>query len=277
MPGPGPGRAASGRRGDRIPARQAAAGRPGVVAYGTQRTGSDHARPPPATPRTPMSISRSSGLGLFGPLDGPRGLTRSGPTTEDYSPYRSGASGWPRSAGGTTRGTGGRCPCTGRTHHAALDVGPAADASEEGGRHMGDYAKALGGKLRAIRQQQGLSLHGVEEKSEGRWKAVVVGLLRARRPRRHRAAAGRAGRLLRRAGRRAAARRRASRPAPSRHQDRDQPGAAAAAARRQGRARWPGTPRRSRASAATTTARCSRSGPRTCAPWRSSTTRRRAS
>ena len=40
---------------------------------------------------------------------------------------------------------------------------------------MGDYAKALGSKLRAIRQQQGLSLHGVEQKSGGRWKAVVVG------------------------------------------------------------------------------------------------------
>jgi transcriptional regulator with XRE-family HTH domain len=37
------------------------------------------------------------------------------------------------------------------------------------------YAKALGGRLRAIRMQQGLSLHGVEEKSQGRWKAVVVG------------------------------------------------------------------------------------------------------
>ena len=37
------------------------------------------------------------------------------------------------------------------------------------------YAKALGTRLRAIRMQQGLSLHGVEEKSEGRWKAVVVG------------------------------------------------------------------------------------------------------
>lgn len=37
------------------------------------------------------------------------------------------------------------------------------------------YTKALGAKLRAIRQQQGLSLHGVEQKSEGRWKAVVVG------------------------------------------------------------------------------------------------------
>jgi transcriptional regulator with XRE-family HTH domain len=38
-----------------------------------------------------------------------------------------------------------------------------------------DYARALGGRLRSIRTQQGLSLHGVEEKSEGRWKAVVVG------------------------------------------------------------------------------------------------------
>ena len=40
---------------------------------------------------------------------------------------------------------------------------------------MSDYAKALGTRLRAIRTQQGLSLHGVEEKSRGRWKAVVVG------------------------------------------------------------------------------------------------------
>ncbi len=38
-----------------------------------------------------------------------------------------------------------------------------------------EYAKALGAKLRAVRQQQGLSLHGVEDKSQGRWKAVVVG------------------------------------------------------------------------------------------------------
>src|ERR1043166_8600078 len=38
-----------------------------------------------------------------------------------------------------------------------------------------DYAKSLGGRLRAIRTQQGLSLHGVEEKSRGRWNAVVVG------------------------------------------------------------------------------------------------------
>ena len=38
-----------------------------------------------------------------------------------------------------------------------------------------EYAKALGARLRAIRAQQHLSLHGVERKSGGRWKAVVVG------------------------------------------------------------------------------------------------------
>jgi transcriptional regulator with XRE-family HTH domain len=37
------------------------------------------------------------------------------------------------------------------------------------------YAKVLGSRLRAVRMQQHLSLHGVERKSGGRWKAVVVG------------------------------------------------------------------------------------------------------
>jgi transcriptional regulator with XRE-family HTH domain len=37
------------------------------------------------------------------------------------------------------------------------------------------YAKALGTRLRAVRMQQHLSLHGVERKSGGKWKAVVVG------------------------------------------------------------------------------------------------------
>jgi transcriptional regulator with XRE-family HTH domain len=37
------------------------------------------------------------------------------------------------------------------------------------------YALALGARLRAIRVQQGLSLHAVERKSNGRWKAVVIG------------------------------------------------------------------------------------------------------
>ncbi len=40
---------------------------------------------------------------------------------------------------------------------------------------MRDYAQALGFRLRQIRVQQGLSLHGVEAKSQGRWKAVVIG------------------------------------------------------------------------------------------------------
>ena len=42
-------------------------------------------------------------------------------------------------------------------------------------RMPSEYAKSLGARLRSIRQQQGLSLQGVEEKSNGRWKAVVVG------------------------------------------------------------------------------------------------------
>ncbi|MGZ4519448.1 MAG: helix-turn-helix domain-containing protein [Mycobacteriaceae bacterium] len=40
---------------------------------------------------------------------------------------------------------------------------------------MSDYAKALGARLRDVRQREGLSLHRVEQKSDGRWKAVVVG------------------------------------------------------------------------------------------------------
>lgn len=38
-----------------------------------------------------------------------------------------------------------------------------------------EYGQALGARLRAIRQQQGLSLQGVEQRSQGRWKAVVIG------------------------------------------------------------------------------------------------------
>lgn len=38
-----------------------------------------------------------------------------------------------------------------------------------------EYARELGARLRAIRQQQGLSLQAVEDKSQGRWKAVVIG------------------------------------------------------------------------------------------------------
>ncbi len=38
-----------------------------------------------------------------------------------------------------------------------------------------DRQQQLGARLRRIRAQQGLSLAQVEERSEGRWKAVVVG------------------------------------------------------------------------------------------------------
>lgn len=38
-----------------------------------------------------------------------------------------------------------------------------------------EYAHALGVRLRQIRAQQGMSLHAVEQRSNGRWKAVVVG------------------------------------------------------------------------------------------------------
>lgn len=38
-----------------------------------------------------------------------------------------------------------------------------------------EQAKALGARLRRIRHQQGMSLADVQERSDGRWKAVVVG------------------------------------------------------------------------------------------------------
>lgn len=40
---------------------------------------------------------------------------------------------------------------------------------------MSDYQRRLGERLRAIRTQQGLTLHEVESVSNGQWKAVVVG------------------------------------------------------------------------------------------------------
>lgn len=40
---------------------------------------------------------------------------------------------------------------------------------------MTDHQQRLGARLRSIRRQQGLTLHDVEERSSGQWKAVVVG------------------------------------------------------------------------------------------------------
>ena len=39
----------------------------------------------------------------------------------------------------------------------------------------GDYAKSLGEGLRRIRVQKGMSLQDVQQASEGKWKAAVVG------------------------------------------------------------------------------------------------------
>jgi len=47
-----------------------------------------------------------------------------------------------------------------------------ADAGNAAGT---EYAKAVGARLRAVRTAQHLSLHAVERKSGGKWKAVVVG------------------------------------------------------------------------------------------------------
>ena len=38
-----------------------------------------------------------------------------------------------------------------------------------------EYERQVGARLRAVRQQRGMTLRDVEEASEGRWKAVVVG------------------------------------------------------------------------------------------------------
>lgn len=52
---------------------------------------------------------------------------------------------------------------------------PGNDAATPDPAAGDDYARRLGARLRAVRTQQHLSLHGVERKSQGRWKAVVVG------------------------------------------------------------------------------------------------------
>jgi transcriptional regulator with XRE-family HTH domain len=59
---------------------------------------------------------------------------------------------------------------SGNTDEPSIDDTAAAEAPDDR-----EYARALGGRLRAVRSQQRLSLHGVERKSGGKWKAVVVG------------------------------------------------------------------------------------------------------
>lgn len=55
------------------------------------------------------------------------------------------------------------------------DAGTESGKAASGQSPNADYAKRLGARLRAIRQQQRLSLSAVQELSGGRWKAVVVG------------------------------------------------------------------------------------------------------
>lgn len=69
-------------------------------------------------------------------------------------------------------------PLVARTPTAS---GPVSCGRDRSGTRTGElttsrmYANALGARLRSIRIQQGLTLHDVEEKSAGHWKAVVVG------------------------------------------------------------------------------------------------------
>ena len=42
-------------------------------------------------------------------------------------------------------------------------------------REISDHQRRIGARLRSIRNQQGLSLAEVQQRSEDRWKAVVVG------------------------------------------------------------------------------------------------------
>lgn len=57
----------------------------------------------------------------------------------------------------------------------ARTEGSATGGETDAAAPAGDYGKRLGARLRAIRQQQRLSLSAVQELSGGRWKAVVVG------------------------------------------------------------------------------------------------------
>jgi len=55
-----------------------------------------------------------------------------------------------------------------------LDPAPGAEWSQETDERS-SFALELGGRLRAVRRRQSLSLQAVEQRSQGRYKAVVVG------------------------------------------------------------------------------------------------------
>lgn len=53
--------------------------------------------------------------------------------------------------------------------------GAGSNGSDRNGSSSPDYQQELGQRLRQIRSQQNLTLQEVEERSDGEWKAVVVG------------------------------------------------------------------------------------------------------
>jgi transcriptional regulator with XRE-family HTH domain len=61
----------------------------------------------------------------------------------------------------------------GSTYHTS--GGPVAGPRSAVADRVEDYAKAVGERLRRIRIQKGMSLQDVQQASEGRWKAAVVG------------------------------------------------------------------------------------------------------
>ena len=137
-----------------------------------------------------------------------------------------------------------------------------------------DYAKPLG----AHAPRHPPAAGSVPARRRGEVRGPLEGrrrrLLRARRPRRHRASAWPSWPILRRAGRRTAARhRRPARRRAGRSSSSTWSGSAELPTQQAGPLARYAAP--SRASAATTTARCCRSAPRTCGRSPSSTTCRR--
>ena len=62
-----------------------------------------------------------------------------------------------------------------RTGDPSVDAGDAGDEERVGNGDDRSFSLAVGQRLRAIRQAQGLSLAEVEVRSEGRWSASAVG------------------------------------------------------------------------------------------------------
>jgi transcriptional regulator with XRE-family HTH domain len=71
------------------------------------------------------------------------------------------------------RGTGAVVPEGAPSAHAGHGPAPSAPSAQEETRSP--FALALGQRLRLARQRRKLSLQGVEQSSQGRFKAVVIG------------------------------------------------------------------------------------------------------